>query len=67
MAQNAHVWSQTLGDLEVADVGRVTEELADARVAREGVVNQPALGERRHQVVEVGEPEKQVDLRDLLL
>ncbi len=56
-----------LGDLEVAHVRRVAQELADARMAREGVVDQPALGERRHQVMEVGESEKQIDLRDLLL
>jgi len=48
-------------------VRRVAQELADARMAREGVVDQPALGERRHQVMEVGESEKQIDLRDLLL
>jgi len=57
----------TLRDLEVTNVGRVPEELADARVARERVVDQAALGERRHQVMQVGEPEKQVHLGDLLL
>src|SRR2546422_2740425 len=36
----------TLRDLEVTNVGRVPEELADARVARERVLDQPALGER---------------------
>src|SRR5207249_11672471 len=56
-----------LGDLEIANVACVTEELADARMGRQRVVDQPPLGERRHQVMQIRKPEKQVDLRDFPL
>ena len=55
------------GDLEITHVRRVSEELPDAGVARDRVGNQPALGEGRHEVVQVGESEKEIDLRNFLL
>ena len=55
-----------LGDLQVAHVDLVAQELADAGVGRHGVVDQAALGQGGYEVVEVRESEKQVDLGDLL-
>ncbi len=46
---------------------RISEELPHAGVGGHRVGNQPALGEHRHEVVQVGESEKQIDFRDLLL
>ena len=61
MAQKAHVWSQPFGDLEVADVRRVSQELAYARMRRDGIFDETAAAQLGNEVVQVREPEEQID------
>ncbi len=43
-------------------MGLVTEELPDARVRGDRIVDQATLGQLGHEVMQVGEPEEEVDL-----
>ena len=56
-----------LGDLQVAHVGLVPEELPHTGVSGDRVVDQAPLGELGDEMMEVREAEEQVDLGDLAL
>ncbi len=55
------------GDLQITHVGLVAEELPHAGVSGNGIGDQSALGELGHEVMQVREPQKEVDLGNLVL
>jgi hypothetical protein len=52
----------SLGDLEIADVRRVTEILAHTWVPGDGIRDEATCGELGHEVMELVEAEQEVDL-----
>ena len=55
------------GDLEVAHVRLIAEELPDTGVRSDRVGNQAALRELGHEMMKLREPEKQIDFGNLSL
>ena len=56
-----------LRDLEIADVRRISQELADAGMPRDGILDEPAAAQLGHEVVQIREAEEEIDLGNLRL